>query len=557
MPTTVAQLPDELLQLIFQDATGESLRNCRLVDRRWSAASTPYLFARVHASLFSGPLAKLTTVSLSPLAKHVKAIDFHSDQLPYWHRSKWEEHLDYRPDYTAWRAGLGEHIKYSEVQRMYNELPRHDFTPAQLEVGWRVWMSHGVEMFEWEDGKNGLELRDCLSRFHNLKEVVIDRAKPFERRDRDKLYWKHFLKSALMKRDAWMLEKGTEQHPAHVASILMMIAVGHRNSIPGNKPVEKLLLDLPDDDPFRDMVYHSSNYPYERLMCGLSEQKNPSETCEGIAGAFRQLKHVTLQFKSAHEFNRPRIKAQIQEFTDFLTATRNLESLSLDFGEPDRFYLDASQEDNHSDHGIVSLMSRSTSTFQNLKELRVSGSFPSNPFITFLTMHQRTLKVLVIRDSLSDNWYRVFEYIGRFLKPEHVYVESLWQPVSGADTSADPELLLPEGLDDDNDFARDVKRYLYTGSGPVPVSHEYGMSDDYDSEMEANIMADPDEWNPEVDYSGFASGDADNVEDYSGGRAWYHDETMEERFARKEVERAERWARWRAADEARLAGRAD
>lgn len=555
-PDMVAQLPIELLQLILHDATPESLRSFRLVNRQWSAASSPYLFERIHASLFRKPLANLTALSLSPLAKHVKAIDYHSDQLPAYSRREWESQLDFRPDYVEWLSRFGEDTQRLEISRAYNKLPKHELTPAQLEAGWLVYQSHYRDQQSWVDAASGLALRDCLPRFLNLREVVIDQAKPFQRRDHDKSYWNHFLKEALVKRNAWMYENHDERLAA-LSSLFMVIAVGHRSCITDMKPVEVLLLDLPSEYSLCDMIYSPPHYPLKDRLRQLPGSTDPSQVYQTILGAFRPLKDLTIQFPSVEDVEAPESKSQMQELNDILTASTNLESLSLDMGEPNRSYEGANEEENHTDHGLVQFMSRYSRDFPNLKELRISGSFPSNPFITFLTMHQRTLKKLDIRDSFSDNWYRVFEYIGRFLKPEHIYVESLWQPILGADMLGDPDMLLPEGLDDDNDFARDVKRYLYTGSGPMPVSYEYGMSDDYDSEMESYVMADPDEWDPEVDYSGLASDDADTVEDYSGGRPWYYDETMEERFARKDVERAGRWARWRAADEARLAGRAD
>jgi len=92
----VAQLPIELLQIIFEDAEPGSLRSYRLVDRQWCAASTPYAFSCYHASLFSRSLTKFSALAQSPLAKHVKAIEFHTDQLPNYTRKEYEAKIDIR-----------------------------------------------------------------------------------------------------------------------------------------------------------------------------------------------------------------------------------------------------------------------------------------------------------------------------------------------------------------------------------------------------------------------------------------------------------------------------
>jgi hypothetical protein len=76
-----AQLPDELLTIIFEDMPQQTLRDARLVNSQWNAVSTPLVFERIHASLLSWSLVKLSALSQSLLARHVKTIDFHTEQL--------------------------------------------------------------------------------------------------------------------------------------------------------------------------------------------------------------------------------------------------------------------------------------------------------------------------------------------------------------------------------------------------------------------------------------------------------------------------------------------
>jgi hypothetical protein len=76
-----AQLPDELLLIIFKDLPQQTMRDARLVNAQWNAVSTPLVFECIHASLLSWSLVKLSALSQSPLAKHVKAIDFHTENV--------------------------------------------------------------------------------------------------------------------------------------------------------------------------------------------------------------------------------------------------------------------------------------------------------------------------------------------------------------------------------------------------------------------------------------------------------------------------------------------
>jgi hypothetical protein len=60
-----SQLPDELLHTIFQDLPQHTLRDARLVNSQWNAVSTPLVFERIHKSLLSWSLVKLSALSLS------------------------------------------------------------------------------------------------------------------------------------------------------------------------------------------------------------------------------------------------------------------------------------------------------------------------------------------------------------------------------------------------------------------------------------------------------------------------------------------------------------
>lgn len=494
-PTMVAQLPIELLQLIFQDATPEALRRYRLVDRQWCAASTPRVFERIHASLFSRSLTKLSALSQSPLAKHVKAIDYHPDQLPNINRQNWEARIDLRESISTYRAGLGEDVDWSQLSSMYNKLTRHEYTPEQLETGWSAYEAYYSEQKSWIDGQVGLALKDCISRLHNLREVVVEKAKPFRGgRLNDVSYWRNFMREILIGPDAWTYVHTQISKLEAFSTLYMITAVGERTAVPGVKAVENLTIDLPEGNSFYDMIHMPSDDrivsddSFFRSSAGADpENTNPSELYELVVNAFRSLKDLILRGPSVvdeADIDLPGCRSQIMEAERFLTAAVNLRSLDLYFGEPNRSYEGANREADQFDQSLLLLLSRDDTTYPHLEDLRISAAFPSNYFSMFLTLHKDTLKRLDIRDCLSDNWDHVLKVIGRVLKQDHIYIESLWSLDPEDDSEDDdPALFFGEGLDAGDEYSENVKAFLQTGEGELPQRDLYEeVSEESDDE---------------------------------------------------------------------------
>jgi hypothetical protein len=478
----VAQLPIELLQIIFQDATQESLRQFRLVDRQWNAASTPCVFERFHASLFSRSLTKLSALSQSPLAKYVKAIDFHIDQLPgHYSREEWEAKIDFRPDFLGYRASLEDNEDYAQVSSKYDKLPRHTFTPAHLDQGWNAFRKYCGEQEHWSQGQEGAVLKDCVSRLHNVREVVVDRAKPFAGLVNIQPFWRTFRTEILVGPDAWTYESSRWDGLDSLASLFMVTAIGHRNSVPGTRAVEKLTLNLPAEWSFYDMVYLPSHYPNRDSIKGYPESADPAARYEVILSAFRTLKHLTLRCPSADDGEDLEGISQVQEATLILNTASGLRSLDLDFGEPGDSYEGV---EDHIHPGLVPLLAHNETAYPHLENLRISASFDSKLFESFLLLHKKTLKSLDIRDCFCDDWEKVLLTIAKTLDLEHIYLESLWSPGPVEDDwdegGEGPALLLGEGLDAIDEFAQDLKVFLYTGKGSMPREDDYEASEDSD-----------------------------------------------------------------------------
>ena len=382
---------------------------------------------------------------------------------------------------------------------MYNELPLHDYTPAQLEKGWLAFQTYCNEQKRWIDGQAGLVLEDCLSRLHNLSEVVISKAKPFGGSLNNTPFWRNFMDEILVGPDAWTYGHSTSYQYEALSTLYIMTAIGRRAAVTGAKAVEKLTLDMPDPFSFYHMIHlppsSAGVIPKEfrkRGFTGADPDRNSlSSRYNVIVDAFRPLKHLTLWGPSVIEDDLDGMGAlsQTKETAHLLTTAVNLRSLALDFGEPTHSYEGASDELNMFDYSLLQVINCSRQTYPHLEDLRISSAFPAKFFKKFLILHQSTLKRLEIRDCLCDDWSKVLKTIARELKLDHIYIESLWAPGS-ADDSEDEgeELILGEGLNADDEFAQDMKTFLQTGEGSLPRVEDYEMSGSDDGRYEYESM---------------------------------------------------------------------
>lgn len=231
-----AQLPDELLLNIFGHLPQQSLRNARLVNNQWNAVSTPLVFERIHLSLISWSLAKVLALSQSPLAKHVKAIDFHTEKLyEIYHETYRKYSVDIRAPFFCRR-----NQPTSSNQVMHDcwkeSKPRRHYTRDQLEAGWRAYETYRGE----SDRRIGLAdcillLNDCLPKFRNLREVVADRIKRsgISRIDAT-AYWNNLKRTILINpfsRERHGDAIGTAD--GAVPTSVLLMALGNRSRVEG------------------------------------------------------------------------------------------------------------------------------------------------------------------------------------------------------------------------------------------------------------------------------------------------------------------------------------
>lgn len=496
-------LPTELLQLIFHETPQESLRNCRLLNHQWSTASTPLVFERVHTSLFSRSLIKFTSLCNSPLAKHVKAIDFHTDQLPRYSRPAWESKLDLRPpfmEYSKSRCEGG--LDRMQALQEYNKIPKHTLTPEQIEAGWQSYDLCLNEQESWCESTEGVTLRDCLVQLKNLKEVIADKARAFNRSQiSDKTSWNKFANEVLIGPEAWSYQKGEfdDDRYERMSALFMLEAVAYRQGIAGFRPVEKLSMELPRYYSFEDMIAKPTHYQdmlafpttFHHLddMDADDDGAKPDEAeintrYSAIVDVFKSLKHLVLFCPSLPDITDPVQMGQAVETTRLLDCAKELRSLELEFGEPLRDGEDDGSGEHYVDAALAPFWSRQGQvTYPKLEEFKIGAAFPAAPFTNFLMIHKDTLRSLELKDCLSSQWDAVLLFVGKGLKLKHIYIESLWGVSPGEHDEDDDDLDIfetvdsalrfGEGLDEDDPYVRDMKRFLLTGEGEIPLENDY------------------------------------------------------------------------------------
>lgn len=497
----VAALPIELLQLIFRDTPQESLRNCRLVDHQWSAASTPLVFDRVHASLFSRSLNKFTALCHSPLAKHVKAIDFHTDQLPGYTRKEWEDKVDLR---VSLRDYCLEHSSADRMSRLrqYDKIPRHTLTPVQVEAGWQKYQGYHTDQRFWRDSTEGEALRSCFAQLRNLKEVIADRAKSFDGSQiSDQTYWRHFKSEILIGPEAWSYQQEDERNDEfeRLATLFVLEAVAHRQGFTGFSSFENLSVELPRDYAFRNMIALSPYYPFPDQAGPRSDKNMIMPRYAGLVGIFKALKHLKLFCPSIPDISEPVKEDQVIETSLLLTNAKELRSLQLEFGEPIRDGEDDGSGKHYVDPALLPVLTRKEQViYPHLQEFKIGAAFNPSHLTNFLLLHKQTLRRLELKDCLSSQWDLVLSFIGRMLNLEHVYIESLWGCGPGEHTDEEEDeldafesinagLRFGEGLNEDEPYVRDMKAYLLTGEGPYPMEEDY--MEEVCSEEESDISS--------------------------------------------------------------------
>ena len=143
---------------------------------------------------FENDLNKLVALSSSSVAKHVTSFTLFSDMLPLFtpaekDRETWERAIDFRPDFDSWRWVLnldsvynkGSDEKRTAIWKFYDDIPRHEFTPQQLDEGWREYcrLQHWQE--HWSALYQGRVFKEHFARLPNLVQVSCAPTKSYRK----------------------------------------------------------------------------------------------------------------------------------------------------------------------------------------------------------------------------------------------------------------------------------------------------------------------------------------------------------------------------------------
>lgn len=484
-PNMLTQLPQELLELICQQCTQESLRDLRLVDKRTNTASTPLVFERMYVSTFTNSISKLGHLSRSLLSKHVKAIDFIPDRMPAWNKRDWTKAVDFRPPFSAWceeiansKPGVRQLFPdRTEARKEYDRLPRHDFTQDQMKAGWLAFEANRDAQHRWFAGGQGLELKEYVSSLPNLREAVIRKVAPFNGRVNDKPFWKHLRRQILVGPDAWLYGTNLQGEDTFegILAVIFLEAIGYRNTFAGMRPVEVLSLDLVTRWSLASLRLLVTN----EFGSGepMVPSVNPLDRLGIAVDAFRTLKHLSLSCPHVPDHINIALDGPAQETQALLLAATELRTLTLEYGEPAVDRIDENDGQHMFQSSLASFLSKPSIIYPHLQELKITASIPAEAFAKFLGYHSRTLRVLELRDSVCDDWEAVLMTISKVLNLQRVYLECLHEILDeqeeeggggGEEAVVRTVSYFWEGTDEENDFNSAMKAYLLEGKGTIP-----------------------------------------------------------------------------------------
>jgi hypothetical protein len=427
-----AHLPDELLVIIFEQLPQQALRDIRLLNRQWNAVSTPLVFERIHLSLLSCSLAKLSALSQSPLAEHVKAIDFHTEQLCEMPHGSYRKYAGDKRE--PFKCGSSKPTSSDPLIFERGLNPHGHYTDEQLDEGWKAYEACRGEL----DRRTGLVdclpvPNDCLPRLRNLREVVADRIKPegVTRIDAT-TYWNNLKRTILVNpfsRERFGNAIGSVNGSLPTSFLLM--ALGHRLRVEGVEDVESLTMEMPGYSPLDFIRYNSRFYGDSDDM----ELYDPNEApwgarCQVVVDVFKRLKHLALICRGSREMDKYELieyRESEHETVRLLKSATNLESLELEIDQGLRVlsrHHDLAIRDSPVDLVLSSLFTWATYPF--LRELKIKASLHPQPFIDFLSWHKSTLRSLVMTDCIGYDWNKILDSIDQDLKLDNFRARFLW-----------------------------------------------------------------------------------------------------------------------------------
>lgn len=474
-------LPEELLALICEHCSHSSQKTLRLVDKRWSAVSTPFVFEHFYMGVFEDGLDKLDNVSRShSIATHVKSFTIYADIIPMMEKTEWLAAIDFRPRFSSWfasRARFQARSDFSSPFRTtgaggidymaaYDALPRHNLGEDELGRAWHDFLAYRREQREWRQDQQGMRLKEALTSLPNLVEANVSCTTPFSGgRTNEWPVFNRLQRTILVGPDDWRYSTDHFDPDYAVAcghaALALTEAVGYRATFCGLKPVTRLLLRSSHLGAFEDLTrFQSDKF---NLVDILGERRHTTARLPMTSArhqlrvdAFRGLFVLKLHIPHATLSTRCSGLGLQAETIDFLKAATSLRDLDLRYTD----------DELSPDDELPQLEDLFTQDllWPNIERLSLATNVGAEVLLGFLARHSTTLRQLELKDMLITDVEVLLRELPTTVVLRHVYAECLW------DYSPDGEFLsvLSRGTSYPDPYERQMEAYLLGESVQMP-----------------------------------------------------------------------------------------
>ncbi|KAK4508381.1 hypothetical protein PRZ48_002119 [Zasmidium cellare] len=489
------RLPEELIVQICEFCDHASLKNARLVDSRWNAASTPATFEHFYMGVFGSGVEKLGNLAESPLSKHVKTFTIYSEVLPNWSKTAWQKAIDFRPPFSQWLPPVKVEVarelatlnwaQFSSQQSLreynlaekYESLPRHSFNDDDLERGFSRYQECVRDQANWRKQVRYLAFKEYFARLPNLIEARVECTTPFVGRTNQWPVWRALRRHILVGPDDWMYSTDFQDenysYLSGHAAMSLLEAVAYRASFSGTKQLTSLYVHSSHVAPYHDLMEEA----FGRFQWFAPRNSYIHQLQE----AFRHLTRIYLHVPHATISDRLEPGAVAKETMTFLRQARQVQSLDLRYGDDE-----LSPDDDASQLEVLFLDGSENVLWPDIKHLALATNIPAEILVGFLRNHSKTLESLELRDMLVRNVDLALAQIPKVVELRHVYVEQLWDDnAEDTGTSVHHLCVLSRGTDFDDPYEQAVKSYLLGQKSMLPViERDGGFGDVVDWEEE-------------------------------------------------------------------------
>ncbi|KAF2140646.1 uncharacterized protein K452DRAFT_288744 [Aplosporella prunicola CBS 121167] len=443
------ELPDELIELIFESCDFKSYKSLRLTCKNLARVVVPRIYEHVHCGLFPKNLERLRNISTHPELRHmVRRFTFHGELLPHYNTKKeWERQIDLRPSFKSFfdvyckKAGLSDEIMalpgYWEENReyrraaleVYEGIPRYRHTKDELTACWDNYQKYRMEQDVWGPLSSRM-FSNALARLPNLRDAAMVTGRFGEVKKHGPV-WGELLREILQGPEDWKYIPAREHDNLRVHSQLegvrqltdLLEALCNRKSSNPSEHVQSLefftgnevfWIQRSDGEVIvphcytREELLASSNGAYPRIYA--------------MRGAFEHLKKLDLTI--CFLIFEDDVESITEGMKTFLREARVLEELRFEWSEENLIGLVTNEPlcDPLEDLEDV--------YWPRLRSLHLSFTTKERNLLALFKRHAATLRDLSLKDMFiaqaQGTWKNVIEQLPKVLKLETIYLEALW-----------------------------------------------------------------------------------------------------------------------------------